>query len=249
MKGKCITARAYCVHGFVREQLLEDHKPLCSQHGPQRIELPNEDNMFLQYKDFQKQLRVPFVIYAYFESVTTKIQSASLDPSKSSAEKFQKHQACGFSYVIVSNSLEYCKLPVLYRGEDAAEKLLEALQREEERIHTLMKEIVPMQLTPLEEQEFQEATHCHICREDLGTDRVRDHCHLTGKFRGAAHNTCNLNFQFTGRIPVIFHNIRGYDSHLIMQGAGKSKNKTIICIPNNMEKYNSFSVGHLDFLD
>ena len=101
----------YCLHGFVREQLLEDHKPLCSQHGPQRIELPNEDDMFLQFKDFQKQLRVPFVIYADFESLTAKIQSASPDPSKSSTEKFQKHRACGFAYVIVSPKPEYCKPP------------------------------------------------------------------------------------------------------------------------------------------
>ena len=137
----------YCLHGFVREQLLEDHKPLCSQHGPQRIELPNEDDMFLQFKDFQKQLRVPFVIYADFESLTAKIQSASPDPSKSSTEKFQKHRACGFAYVIVSPKPEYCKPPVVYRGADAVDKFLEALQQEEERIHTLVKEIVPMQLT------------------------------------------------------------------------------------------------------
>ena len=99
---------------------------------------------------------------------------------------------------------------------------LEALQQEEERIHTVVKEII---LSPSEEQEFQQATHYHICREELGVDRVRDHCYLTGKFRegggGGRHNACNFNFQFTGRIPVILHNLRGYDSHLIMQGAGE----------------------------
>ena len=206
--------------------------------------------MFLQFKDFQKQLRVPFVIFADFESLTIKLRSASLDPRKSSTEKFQKHQACGFVYVIVSPKPEYCKPPVVYRGADAVDMFLEVLQQEEGRIHhTLLKEIVPMQLSPSEEQEFQQATHCHICREELDVDRVRDHCHLTGKFRGAAHNACNLNFQFTGRIPVILHNLRGYDSHLIMLSAGKLKNKTINCIPNNMEKCISFSIGHLDFLD
>ena len=205
--------------------------------------------MFLQFKDFQKQLRVPFVIYADFESLTTKIQSSSPDPSKSSTEKLQKHRACGFAYVIVSPKPEYCKPPVVYCGADAVDKFLEALQQEEERIHTLVKEIVPMQLTPSEEQEYQQATYCQICREELGVDRVRDHCHLTAKFKGAAHNACNLNFQFKGRIPIILHNLRGYDSHLIMQGAGKFKNKTTNCIPNNMEKYISFSIGHLDFLD
>lgn len=48
-----------------------------------------------------------------------------------------------------------------------------------------------MQLSVLAEQCFQTATHCHICEEELGTDRVRDHCHLTGKYRGAAHNDYN----------------------------------------------------------
>ena len=128
---------SYCLHGFLREQLLDDHKPLCSQHGPQRIELPNEDNMFLQFKDFQKQLRFPF------ESLTTKIQSVLPDPSQTSTAKFQKHQACSFSYVMVSERPKYCKPPVFYRGEDSVDKFIEALQQEEERIHTLMKEINP----------------------------------------------------------------------------------------------------------
>ena len=103
---------------------------------------------FLQFKDFHKQLKVPFVIYADFESLTTKIRSASPDPRKSSTYKFQKHQACDFVHVT------YCKPPVLYRGVDAVDIFLEALQQEEERIHTLVKEIVPMQLSPSEEQEF-----------------------------------------------------------------------------------------------
>ena len=76
------------------------------------------------------------------------------------------------------------------------------------------------------------AVHCHVCGYELGADRVRDHCHLTGKHRRAAHNDCNLNCSFTGRIPIILHNLRGYDSYLIMQGLGK-----INCISNNTEKY------------
>ncbi len=82
----------------------------------------------------------------------------------------------------------------------------------------------------------------------MGADRVRDHCHLTGKFRVAAHNDCNLNYNFTGRIPVILHNLHGYDSHLIMQGLGKLKDKNINCIPNNTENYISLSIEKLDFI-
>ena len=76
-----------------------------------------------------------------------------------------------------------------------------------------------------EDDDFRNATDCHICGFELGDDHVRDHCHLTGKFRGAAHNECD--YSFTGRIPVILHDLRGYDSHLIMQGIGKLKDKKI----------------------
>ena len=80
--------------------------------------------------------------------------------------------------------------------------------------------------------------------------KVRDHNHATGEYRGAAHFSCNLNKRRTTHIPVFFHNLRGYDSHLIMQGihryAGK---KSIRVIPNNMEKYVSFQLGNLRFLD
>lgn len=77
-----------------------------------------------------------------------------------------------------------------------------------------------MQLSVLAEQCFQTATHCHICEEELGTDRVRDHCHLTGKYRGAAHNDYNWNFKFTSRIPLVFHNLKNYDAHLIIKAMG-----------------------------
>ena len=105
-----------------------------------------------------------------------------------------------------------------------------------------------MRIEREEEQAFQHAVNCHICGFELEADRVRDHYHLTGRYRGAAHNDCNLNYRFTGRIPVILHNLRDYDSHLIMQGLGKLKDKKIGCIPNNTEKYISFSIDDLDSL-
>ncbi|CAB4039210.1 Gastrula zinc finger, partial [Paramuricea clavata] len=239
----------YCLHGFIREDLLQDHEPHCSQHGPQRIELPDEDNATLFYKDYHKQLKVPFAIYADFESLTTKIDSTQPNPEKSFTEKYQHHQPCGFSYIVVSDYEKYSKPPVVYRGEDAVDKFLECLEEEQKYIQKKVDFVEPMRIERDEEQAFQDAVNCHICGYELGADRVRDHCHLTGKFRGAAHNDCNLNYSFTGRIPVILHNLRGYDSHLIMQGLGKLKDKKINCIPNNTEKYISFSIDNLDFID
>ena len=239
----------YCLHGFIREDLLQDHEPHFSQHGPQRIELANEDNATLFFKDYHKQLKVPFAIYANFESLTTRIVSTQPNPEKSFTEKYQHHQPCGFSYIVVSDYDKYSKPPVVYRGEDAVDKFLECLEEEQKYIQEKLDFVEPMRIEREEEQAFQDAVNCHICGFELGADRVRDHCHLTGKFRGAAHNDCNLNYSFTGRFSVILCNLHGYDSHLIMQELGKLKDKKINCIPNNTEKYISFSIDNLDFID
>ena len=68
-----------------------------------------------------------------------------------------------------------------------------------------------------EEEQFQSSNICWICEKliDDDNEKVGNHCHLTGKFRGAAHWSCNINLQLTKKVPVIFHNLRGYDSHLI----------------------------------
>ena len=77
---------------------------------------------------------------------------------------------------------------------------------------------------------------------------MRDHCHFTDEYRGAAHNACNLKLRLNPNIPVVFHNPRGYDSHLLMHAISKVEGR-MSCIPNNTEKYISFSLGHLRFID
>ena len=70
-----------------------------------------------------------------------------------------------------------------------------------------------------EEERFQLSNICWICDGlfDVADEKVRDHCHVTGKYRGAAHWYCNVNLKMSKKIPVIFHNLRDYDSHLIIK--------------------------------
>ena len=84
------------------------------------------------------------------------------------------------------------------------------------------------------------ATHCCICEEELYDDKVRDHCHLTRAYRGAVHDYCNKNYQIPRFFPVIFHNLKGYDSHLFIKNLGLTEG-LINCIPSNKEKYISFT--------
>ena len=95
-------------------------------------------------------------------------------------------------------------------------------------------------MTEDEKINYENATHCHICEKELGEDKVIDHCHLTGKYRGAAHNECNLNYKIPKFFPVIIHNLSGYDAHLFINNLAKTEGK-IKLIPNNEEKYISFS--------
>ena len=97
-------------------------------------------------------------------------------------------------------------------------------------------------LTEKEQYDFEKAKICWICQKEFGEreKKVRDHCHFTGKYRGAAHNKCNLQLKKPKFTLVIFHNLSGYDAHLFVKNLGKSEGN-IKCIPNNEEKYISFS--------
>ena len=127
--------------------MLRDHEPHCSQHGAQRIELPSKDNASLYFKDYHKQLKVPFVICADFESITAKIDSVSPNPTKSCTEKYQQYQPCEFSYyIVVSETERYSKLPVVYPGDDAVDTFLECLETEQQYIEEKLTFIQPMRI-------------------------------------------------------------------------------------------------------
>ena len=101
-----------------------------------------------------------------------------------------------------------------------------------------------------EEHLFQQSNSYRICKKLIDNDKekVRDHCQVTGKFRGEAHWDCNINFQLTKKVSIKFHNLRGYDSHLLFSGLDKFDVK--IVIPNGLEKYMaSFLNKNLVFID
>ena len=259
----------HCLQCFSSERVLTNHKENCIQiNGTQSIKMPTKDNNILKFNGFHKQLPVPFVIYADFEAITEKILSCQRNDNKSYTEAYQNHRDCGYGYkVVCCYDDKYTKEEEIYRGEKAVYNFMEAMLKEVRYCKNVIKTQFnkPLKMTKYDEQEFQKADRCHICEQKYNEKdvRVRDHCHITGKYRGSAHQDCNLNFQIGDKIPVIFHNLRGYDSHFIMQeiGAivkkytykdkkGEEKQMNINAIPNNMEKYMAFMLGnHLTFID
>jgi hypothetical protein len=137
----------YCLHGFIKERLLEEHIPYCQTHGPQKIELPNDDDKWLYYKDIRKQLKVPYVIYADFESLLIPIEGCENDPEISSTIKTTKHIPCGFAYKVVRLTSSTSQQPVVYRGLDAADKFMECMVKEQEDIERRFKQCEPMKMS------------------------------------------------------------------------------------------------------
>ena len=94
-----------------------------------------------------------------------------------------------------------------------------------------------------EEERPQLANSCWICNKllDVADEKVRDHCHLTGKYRGSAHFSCNACFKLRKKVPVILNNLRSYDSHLIIKEMNTFDAKVIV-IPSGLEKFMAFTI-------
>ena len=245
-----------CLNSFHSEKSLEKHKEYCQNNEAVKIEMPmikDDEGKFLgpeyiYFKNHYKKQRVPFVVYADFECFTEKIDTCQPDEGKSFTNQYQKHSPSGFSYLIKCFDDDILT-PLLKHytakspDEDIPQLFVESLEKDIKEIYNRFKIPKKMVMTKEDKINYEKATICHICEEEIdkeGDIKVRDHCHLTGKFRGAAHSMCNLKFRLPKFYPVIFHNLSGYDSHLFIKNLGKSEGK-IDCIPNNEEKYISFT--------
>ena len=257
----------YCLQCLSSKEHLEKHKVDCVEiNGKQAIKMPVSGSK-IAFKNYRKQLPTPFVIYADFEAITEKVGEKALQ--KSHTEQYQKHTACGYGYKVVCFYDDKFSKPIkIYRGEMVIHKFMKDMLAEVKYCQKVVNDHFskPLEMTDEDEESFQRAEECHICKEpyiENDNVKVRDHCHVTGKYRGSAHQSCNLNFSLTNKIPVVFHNLKGYDSHFIMQEIGdivkknayidKEGNKhemSINVIPCNMEKYMAFMLGrHLVFID
>ena len=293
-----------CLQCFYSNESLAKHKLYCiTINGVQAIKMPEkytdkngvERSPCVYFKNYHKTLPVPFCIVADFECITEKISGCQPPPVKkpkkgrlieeiSYTEKYQKHTACSFGYKVICHyDNRYSGDVVIYRGEDCIQKFMKFMFREVKNCQSIIRDNFnkPLIMTNEDEKSFKKATHCHICEKRYRVDDVpvRDHCHVTGKYRGSAHQTCNLKLQISAdkiKIPVVFHNLKGYDSHFIMNELGELikkeeyipdnayiKNKegkmvkdesvsriSVSVIAQNAEKYMAFYIGkHLSFID
>ena len=252
----------YCLHCFSSKDLLVNHGHDCySLNGTQKIELPKPGSKVF-FRNYHRIQPVPFVIYADFEALTKKIPGFGVEPrnnNQSYTDPYEKHKTCGYGYKVVCHQDQQYSKPVkIYRGRNVVKHFIESIYREVSECKRVIKKHFnkPLIMTSENELDFQNSTTCYICEKEYSDEEsetnypVRDHCHITGKYRGSAHNICNLKLRIDPdkiKIPVIFHNLKGYDSHFIIKKLGKNFNISVIA--QNFEKYISFTIDALKFID
>ena len=233
-----------CLNGFDTMEKLEKHKEYCDEEESIKINMPKPDT-YIKFLNFLHSEKAPFAIYADFESLLKPLDTCKPDPNKSYTLKYQKHEPLSFRYFIKSFDESVYKSELreyIKENEedpDPIDVFLSWLEADVKIISELGNK--PMKITKKEQEQFSQASNCWICGNLLNLhDRVRDHCHFTGKYRGAAHNRCNLKYRKPNNISVFFHNLAGYDSHLFIKKLNNTMGP-IDCIPNNEENYISFS--------
>ena len=242
LNGKIFICKR-CFSHYTKEELLEKHIKYCSNNQTVAVKMPKPNTM-LYFKNYHKQLPIPFVVYADFECFTKPMNSCSPNPKESYNYNYQKHEPSGFCFYVKGIVDKKIK-PIIYtkksEDEDIAKVFVEKLTEVTKGIYNdFYRRPKPLRLTSAEQKSFEEANICHICSCELKKDKVRDHCHFIGQYRGAAHNKCNLMCKKPKVLPVIFHNLQGYDAHLFIKQLARLEGK-LDCIPSTEEKYNSFS--------
>ena len=232
-----------CFTHFSKEELFQRHIEYCSSNESVVVKMPTR-NSKLGFKNYFKKLPIPFVVYADFECFTKSIETCNPNPNESYTQDYQKHEPSGFCFYIkgiVSNIFKPICFTKQKKSDNVAEIFVSKLAKVTQKLYDdFYRHPRPLKLTEEEQKSFKEAQICHICNKDLKDDRVRDHCHFTGQYRGVAHNSCNLQCRKPLILPVIFHNLQGYDAHLFIKKLSSLKGE-LNCIPSTEEKYISFS--------
>ena len=237
-----------CFHSYRTKNKLDAHKKVCENHEYCHIEMSNKENNKIKYNQGEKSIKLPFIIYADLECLLEKINTCYNNPEESSTTKINHHTPSGYS-IFTHCSFDKSKNKLnYYRGEDCMKRFCKDLKEHATKIiNCEKKDMIP--LTKEEKEDYNNQKVCYICKKEFITSdnnnkhyKVRDHCHYTGKYRGAAHNICNLRYKIPKDIPIIFHNGSTYDYHFIIRELVKEFEGNFECLGENTEKYITFSV-------
>ena len=240
---------AYCFHSFRTEFKPKKHELICENHDCCEVLMPDDKSKISKHSTGSKSLKMAHAIYVDIECQLVKHDTCTNNLNKSWLINKNTHETCGYSINKVNEYKD--NYHTYYRGKDSMTKLSKNLLKigkeifnEEEKDMTL--------LIDDEKIKYGESKQCYLCEQSFNTNKqskyymnykkVRDHCHYTSKYRGAAYSLFNLRYQEQRNIPVTIHNGSNYDLHLLIKDLAKEFKSDIYCLGENTEKYISFSI-------
>ena len=197
---------------FTKKELLTKHINYCSSNETVAVKMPPK-NTFLKFVNYNKQFPIPFIIYADFECFTKPMSNCSPNPENSYSYNYQKHGPSGFCFYIkgiIPNKFK----PIIYTKKNPDDNIPLIFVNKLEKVTNKIYEdfyLRPKSIKITEKQleDYNNSVLCHICNKELlPEDKVCDHCHFTGEYRGPAHRNCNLQCRKPMIIPVIFRNLQ-----------------------------------------
>ncbi|XP_044010191.1 uncharacterized protein LOC122853841 [Aphidius gifuensis] len=211
-------------------------------------DLPNiNGKRVVRNHERKKKFKNSHKIVPYYLNTECILKPIDHESKSMKTHEYQKHIPCSLGFYIkcsYNDSLSEFKFK---RDVDCVEWFVDELFKTAKKVDNILSDIKPLRLTYDEECSFFAAKICHICEKRFVEEniKVRDHDHITGAYRGAAHQDCNINYQDSCVIPIVFHNLSGYDAHFIIKSLNTRFPGKIELLPLNKENYISFT-KHVD---
>ena len=234
-----------CLQSFTTAKILSNHKNQCLLiNGCQAV---NYESGIIKFTTYNKQIPILFKTYAETECFLkrTKIKEGEYK------SKHQGHQPNSIGAKLVCTDDRFILLSIIFKGKDCINKFITWVLDKQKWTQQITKKYFDKRLimTGEDEQIYHNSHICWMCKQELNTDKVKGHCHVTGKVRGAAHNKCNLKLRIPRKLPIIFHNLQGFDGHIIFKELNNF-DVDIAVIPKGIDKYMSIIVNrHITFID
>jgi Recombination endonuclease VII len=246
-----------CMNGFSSMKILNNHEKICCLHKP-RIETVSDEKI-MKFQNYQNKHPLEYIAFLDFECVLP-------ITAKKCPECTHLHCKCDRSYtepVADQHPITYCLVILdhngeiihkkIHSGENAADHLINHLLHEEELwISNLFSDSADMSLTKRDWITYNQSTQCYMCNTTFNdcVVKCRDHCHFTGKFLGAACQSCNLRRRRPRKLNIFLHNGSKYDFHFIIKAIhNKPGIQNINILPYNGENFRTVSFNSFMFVD
>ena len=233
-----------CPHSFRTKNKLESHKNVNKNKDFCNVIMLSNDTKMLEFNQYQKSDKTPFIIYTDLECITEKIAGSANNPEKSSTTKVSEHISSGFPMSATYSFRSIEKKCNGYKGKDCMKNVWEGLKEHTIKIINFKKKKLKL-LTKEQQESYKKAKFCYICKEKFENKylkhkkycKVRDHCHYIGKYTGAAHSLCNLKYRVPKKIHIVFYDGSYYGYHFIIKELAEEFKKQFTCLVEISEQY------------